>query len=138
MKLRSAISGVFLAALASTTFVVPAAAATESPTRADQNCGGGLSARIGVWEEQQSRSSVLGWNDVATVAYGVTLHPGANAFIAAEAKGYDAMGTQTWYGLGTSDTHLRREVPWGEVVAYPAIRILNNGPALAPPVAWTC
>jgi hypothetical protein len=97
-----------------------------------------MSARLNVWEVQQSRISKTGWNREATVGYGVTLHPGANAHISAEAKGFDAMGTETWYGLGTSSTNLRRVVPWGNVIAYPAIKVLNIGPALAPPVDWTC
>jgi hypothetical protein len=130
--------GSILATLTCVALAVPAAASPGSSTEANQRCGGGLSARINVWELQQSQVSVTGWNDEATVGYGVTLHPGANAFVSAEAKGFDAMGTETWYGLGTSSTNLRRVVPWGNVIAYPAIKVLNNGPALAPPVDWNC
>jgi ABC-type sugar transport system substrate-binding protein len=137
MKLKISLACVCLALAGSAALAAPAVAAPTGGDRAAQTCGGGLSARIGVWEFQESRVAKAGTHGVE-VGYGVTLQPGANAFITAEAKGYDAAGNETWYGLGTSSSTLRRMVPWGNSLAHPAIKILNNGPALAPPVQWTC
>lgn len=137
MKLKTALTSVGLALIAAATLSAHAVAAPAAGDRAARTCGGGLAARIGVWEFQESRVAKAGTHGVE-VGYGVTLQPGANAFITAEAKGYDAAGNETWYGLGTSSSNMRRMVPWGNSLAHPAIKILNNGPALAPPVQWTC
>lgn len=137
MKLKTSLACACLILLAGTALAAPAVAAPTARDREAQSCGGGLSARIGVWEFQESRVSKFGDHGVE-VGYEVTLQPGANAFITAEAKGFDAAGNETWYGLGTSSSKLRRVVPWGNVAATPAIKILNNGPAAAPPVSWGC
>jgi hypothetical protein len=137
LKLKISLACVCLTLVASATLAAPAAAAPTASDRAAQTCGGGLSARIGVWEFQESRVAKAGTRGVE-VGYSVTLQPGANAFFTAEAKGYDAAGNETWYGLGTSSSNLRRMVPWGNSLAHPAVKILNNGPALAPPFQWAC
>jgi hypothetical protein len=111
-------------------------ATSTAPAYASGPCGGGVAAPIGVWQEQTAFCGIAGYPG-AVVYYGLTLQPGANANITAEVLGYDEHNVATWYGMGTSSVGLQRNVPWGNNLAPPKIRILNNGPALAPPVDWT-
>lgn len=70
-------------------------------------------------------------------SYTWTVQGNFGTLVAAQALGFDSNGNAEWYNVGVSFDGGTGVVPWGNVLAYPEVRV-ESGTGNGVEVTWTC
>jgi hypothetical protein len=112
--------------------------ATAVPRSADAAyCGGSAYAPPGgAWGVPSQASVAIIGSSGFSKGYTWKVEGNVPTTVGAQAWGFDNSGQGRWYNIGVSSKGGSASVPWGNVLAYPRIRVQSGWVGVQ--VSWTC
>lgn len=102
------------------------------------SCGGAAYAPPGGAWGVPSRASVAYFGSPGYYKYySWQVQGNYPTLVAAQGLGFDARGHAQWYNVGVSYSGSSGSVPWGNILAYPQIRV-RSGSGNGVIVTWGC
>jgi hypothetical protein len=112
-----------------------AVAEPQSATNA-QSCIGAAWGPPGAWGPKAEASCSVAGHRGFRMSYGWYVLPQSNSDACVQGQGFDSNGRPQWYSLGCGRSNVA-SVPWGNILAKPAIRVRSISIPLGVPVNFS-